>query len=583
MDNDVIGTPTDETKSKLRDFDEQEAYFLLCQIFSYAQATKDYARFQNDLNQWKKRFPIDLFSENLKNKIKYMLSNEFLDTVLKNFMAFDELSRKDPQKGLDKLRKIYASAEKHKNAKTLDKDLDDLYKEYPLKFLKEKYPHIVGVILSKANRERVLQKFDFSDAFRELDAIVAHPDKFRDAKEFTDTIAEWQKTFPVADFKPDYQDKVQKTLDNFLDNKKLAELFPVFDDLDLNNGTVISLELQSSIKNFSAVCKDALHDFFKIVDRNKGDINNLFDWLCRYSPYINDFDSTTKTAIVNNLMSKYAYELPPLGSHYQIPKMDSGAGKLLSLSDFNSIDDTKKESVLQMLGILSTGKSLTSEDIYRLRIINSNVQKVKMIEKAKIEPKLEIFMDKFPEEKLTPNDSIYLESNSDTRVDISIANDVDLTLHNDDNDNLVEEDEQIHTDEPDSFRKSLEVKQVLEKVNYKSDSTSSSDSGSSAGGSGLSTIKAVVIETEEAVIEKECEQEKEKKETSVLQDPIFQKQETKTATILEPIPANDDTEVIANNSEIRTDIEEKTAPTFRERIINKFKFKATSGNDRDDR
>ena len=37
MDNDIIGTITDETKSKLRDFNEQEAYFLLCQIFSYAQ------------------------------------------------------------------------------------------------------------------------------------------------------------------------------------------------------------------------------------------------------------------------------------------------------------------------------------------------------------------------------------------------------------------------------------------------------------------------------------------------------------------------------------------------------------------
>ena len=61
MANDVVDI-TDEVKEKLRDFDEQEAYFLLCEIFSYAQATKDYAKFQIDLNEWKKRYPIDLFS-----------------------------------------------------------------------------------------------------------------------------------------------------------------------------------------------------------------------------------------------------------------------------------------------------------------------------------------------------------------------------------------------------------------------------------------------------------------------------------------------------------------------------------------
>ena len=59
---------SDDVKSKLRDFDEDEAYLLLCEIFSYAQATKNYARFQSDLNEWKRRYPIDLFSDDLKRK-----------------------------------------------------------------------------------------------------------------------------------------------------------------------------------------------------------------------------------------------------------------------------------------------------------------------------------------------------------------------------------------------------------------------------------------------------------------------------------------------------------------------------------
>ena len=122
---------TDEAKNKLRDFDELEAYFLLCEIFSNAQTTKDYARFQSDLAEWKKRYPIDLFSDELKRKIKYMLSKEFIETVLKDFAVFEALSKKDPAKGLEKLRDVLDKAEKHKDPKQLDKDLENLYKEYP--------------------------------------------------------------------------------------------------------------------------------------------------------------------------------------------------------------------------------------------------------------------------------------------------------------------------------------------------------------------------------------------------------------------------------------------------------------------
>ena len=91
MANDVIGEVTDKTKEKLRDFDEQEAYSLLLEIFSNAQATKDYAKFQSELANWKQRYPIDLFSDDLKRKIKYMLSNEFLNKVLEDYVEFNEL------------------------------------------------------------------------------------------------------------------------------------------------------------------------------------------------------------------------------------------------------------------------------------------------------------------------------------------------------------------------------------------------------------------------------------------------------------------------------------------------------------
>lgn len=474
---------TDETRNKLRDFDEQDAYFLLCEIFSLAQATKDYAKFQSDLSEWKKRFNIELFSEEYRRKIKYMLSKEFLDTVLKNFTAFDELSKKDPSKGLEKLRKILDKAEKHKNAKQLDNDLEDLYLEYPLKFLKEKYPHVIGQLLSKSNRTRILEKFDSSLAFKELNSLVEKSQSFKTAEDYKTAIEEWQKLYPTSDFNDKFKGSVEKLLEATLDEKNLQTLFPNVEDLNLSNGQIIPIEVQ---QNISKLNKEALHDFFKIVDKNRDDINGLFNWICQYSQYINSFDLSSKTAIVNALMLRYSYELPPATTQYEIPKMQSGINDLLSMSEFHSIDDTKKQSVLQLLGILSSGLELTHEDIYRLNIINSNVQKVKTIENSKFNQKLDWFMDKFPENKLTLTDEIYLSPVSDTRLEFDVNDDIDLTLHTDENNNVAIETEKKHTDNTDSFKTSLQVDTILEKINSNPTVTGTPDSTGSSGGSAFS-------------------------------------------------------------------------------------------------
>ena len=399
---------TDEVKEKLREFDEEEAFLLLCQIFSYAQATKDYTKFQTDLYEWKKRYPVDLFSEQYRYKIKYMLSKEFLETVLKDFIIFDELSKKDPSVGLEKLRKILSSAEKHKDEKKLDKDLDNLYKEYPLSYLKEKYPHLINQLVGKANREKILQKFDSSLAFNEYKQITEHPDQFKNTDEFKASLEELQKLFPTQDFNEKYKSQVEKLIAEFTDERKLQEIFPTVNELDLTQGEVIPLELHEDIKNIAKVNKDALYDFSKIMGKDSSDINGLFTWLYTYRKYINSLDTDTKNVIVTNLMSKYEKDMPPVGTHYMIPQMDSKPNELLSLKEYSSIDDFKKNAVLQMLGMLATGQELTHEDIYRLGIINSNVEKVKTIEDAKIEEKLDLFIKDFPEDKLTPYDELYV-------------------------------------------------------------------------------------------------------------------------------------------------------------------------------
>lgn len=597
MDNNIIEI-TDETRNKLRDFDEQEAYFLLCEIFSQAQSTKDYAKFQSDLSEWKKRFPVDLFSEEYRRKIKYMLSKEFLDKVLKGFIAFDELSKKDPSKGLEKLRKILKKAEKHKDSKQLDKDLEVLYSEYPLKFLKEKYPHVVSQLLSKSNRTRILEKFDSSLAFKELTNIIEHSQDYNNVNDFKSTIEEWQKIYPTNDFNDKFKGQVEQLLSEYQDDRKLEEIFPTA--LDLSEGEVIPIEIQH---NISKLNKDALHDFFKIVDKNRGDINSLFDWTCKYAKYINSFDVTTKNAIVNNLMMKFAYELPPINTKYQIPKMDSGIDDLLSLSDFQSLDDTKKEVVLQLLGILSNNMELSNEDIYRLQTIDSNVQKARQIEKARIEPKVEFFMENLPEDNLTPTDNIYLGIASDTRAQVEINDHVDLTLHDDTNDNMVVEELHVHTSDPNSFKDTIRITETLERINSGSASSGTADAGATSGGSAVSITSSEVQETEKNTEEildddgndKDASEEKISVPQSYMYSNIKDPEHNIHAIILENEPKMTSKEDVESDVSDEETLHKATIldpistphnsrkPTFRERIADIIQKKPRTSGDREDR
>jgi len=502
--------PEKTTEEKTRDFDEEEAFLMLVQIFSEAQATKNYAKFQSDLAHWKRYYDIELFSDKYRTRIRYMLSIEFLEKVLKDYLAFDELSKKDPNQGLEKLRKILRKAEKHKDSKQLDKDLDSLYKEFPLKYLIEKFPHITGQLLSKSNRTRILEKFDSSLAFKELSNIIERPQLFKDINEFKETLEEWQKLYPLEDFNEKYKDQTEKLLSETLEQRRLNELFPTSLELDLNQGEIVQLGLGDTFKNISLISKDALHDFFKITNQNKGDINGLFKWICTYSRYINGFDNSVKIAIVDSLMGKYGTELPSSRTKYSIPKMETGKNDYISLKEMTLIDDTKKQVVLQFLGILASEKQLTAKDLDRLEIIDSNVAKVEQIKKAKIEPKLSLFLEKLPENKLTPSDPDYIKTSPET-----------------------------------SFKDTLKTEITpLERVSTTSNSSISSSS-STSGGSGGTSLAIPVSEEPADKTDKEKEESKTDKEKT-------SKKENKPAPIQAVILENTDNNGINKKTTMET-------------------------------
>lgn len=142
--------------------------------------------------------------------------------------------------------------------------MENLYSEYPLKYLTEKYPHIVPMLVSKSNRTRILEKFDSELAFKELTSIVEHPENYSSKEDFKATISEWQKLYPTYDFNDEYKSEVDRTLSNSLDENNLSKIFSSL-ELNLSEGQIITIDPT----NLSKVSKDALYDFFKIVDKIK--------------------------------------------------------------------------------------------------------------------------------------------------------------------------------------------------------------------------------------------------------------------------------------------------------------------------
>lgn len=380
--NDIIDTSNSEALKKVlekeADFDEEEAYYELCEIIALAQKTGNYTKFQNDLNQWKKHYPIELFSDKYKSKIKYMLSEEFLDSILKNYLAFEKYSKLDPNKQLDKFRKIFAKAEHHKDEKRLDAELTAFYKDYPLEYLKEKFPHIIARLTSKSYIEKILQKFDSREAYEEFVAVIYTPKNYSSLSDFEAAIKPLQEKYPLNDFSKEYRSK----LEPLLAESSLKQIFETanesttleFDDLD--EGTIIDLEDSKALSSGVFNQKAAYFELLEIM-KNPNDVNGVFDWTYKYMRFINGFDDYHKGVILSTLLPYYKI---PKQHDYRIPIMDSKSHDYLSFKEYQSIDEIKMAAIIQYLAIISTTGNLTNDDIENLETIHSNSIKAQVVD-----------------------------------------------------------------------------------------------------------------------------------------------------------------------------------------------------------
>jgi len=411
--NDVVDKKTPETLEKLQekniDFDEEEAYYELCEIIAMARQTGDYVRFQNDLQEWKKFYPIESFSEKYKSKIKYLLSEQFLNSILKDYLIFVKCSQMDPSKQLDKLKKIYHRAEQHKDGKKLDSELKAFYQDYPLKYLKDKFPHIIAKLTSNSYREKVLQKFDSTEAYDEFAKLVYDSHHYSSLEDLKVDLKPLQEKYPLEDFSPDYRQKIEVLLqEDFL--KQIIESKESSSELnldDLASGTVIRLddEEKTSSSNYTGILnqKTAYFELLEIM-KNPNNVNGIFNWTYTYMKYIGKFDDYHKGLILSTLLPYYPF---PKQNHYHIPIMKSNGH--LSFDEYLSIHEIKKASIFQFLAIISTKGNLANIDMERLESIHTNSVKAEII--TVISDELDVFGQKVEDSSisLTLSDPSYFK------------------------------------------------------------------------------------------------------------------------------------------------------------------------------
>ena len=311
-------------------------------------------------------------------------------------------------------------------------------------------------------------------------------------------------------------------------------------------------------------------------------------------------------------MNRYGKELPTSQAYFYIPKMDNN--NEISLAEFNSINDTKKMAVLQLLGILSSGRELTHEDRYNLDIINKNSQKAKMIEEANVDQQVEDFMKEIPENELTEFDNITAKEDLKAEIEykdtvIELSNNIEgetiqighKEQENDEkeqeepyaeseakpeiqviensnekepevqNEEVKEETQNVAEEKP-SFRENLKVEGVeLERVESANNTSTNNTTGAtSSGGGGGVSISRDIPEINEKKIEENEEEDKEKEETiennpvdSFNNNMVIENEQPKVeAVIIEAKPeiAKHDGEEQVEAVEIQTKIIEEDKP-----------------------
>lgn len=394
---------TNKNSPKEPSFDEYRAYEELRMIFVIAIETQDFTTLESRIAAWEKRYPLAEFTdEDIIRKIKAILNKDFLSRLIGDYLAAKILHEQEKQKEFyDSLKSIIDTAKKSKDYKTAQKEIrkwknnlhDNGFNLYSFDRL---YRARICTLLLLPSRELDNQE-QATDELKRLKETGSS----MNSDEYFAAISNWQNKYSISDFPEKLQKELnaittevfdsisqKRTSENAISEiegilaskdiplpaNAIAAILSKYDYSRFDADTtarirVLSMEalsIQESILNdgipnidlsklptISPVEAQALTSLRDILNKTPHDMDTILNWI-----YVNrkiNYSGFARETIVKQF-SSVGYIIPEQSS-YSIPEINSD----LSYKDFSKINDIRKNVILNYLGLISQGNTLSIE------------------------------------------------------------------------------------------------------------------------------------------------------------------------------------------------------------------------------
>lgn len=410
-------------KEKELEIDEEKAYFELCQIISEAIQTQDANLLEIRINEWKRKYPYNKFSKNLKAKIDYILNqyySELIEYIIKTIKTQEEKKKFNQSKSLVELYKIIKSTN---DIKDLKKKVDKWKSNYPIDDFMKMYKSKVQRYTSQKYLEE--NSFDTEKAFYDLYYMLKTNSTFEELKE---KVFIWEKDYSIGEkYSTDDFKKHSSNVKALLDEEYLYSISKEDEKEDSVQAKENSLALQTaSFGAFTQVLKS-------------GNMSKVIEWI--YKNRNISFNNFYK----EQLVSKTAFKFPISMLENKKFKMDLNKTGL-SFEEYQNIDSSRKYVIAMFINNLMKEKA-QSETTFQAAFTKSELAKSFKMTKE------DITKNKYNEEKSNESISTDIELNkNDNQIIIDLNNNFENIKDTNTQENLnVKLDDNIIKDEEPLF------------------------------------------------------------------------------------------------------------------------------------
>ena len=320
---------------KLNEIDEEKAYLELCQIIAEAIQTQDINLLQYRIYEWKRKYPYEKFSKNLKAKIDYLLNqyySEVINQILKSIKQRREKKDFNQRKALIKLYKMIKETN---DIKELNKKINEWKKEYPVNDFMEMYKKRVKKYTSRKYLEE--NAFDTNKAFYDLCHLFKANATYEELK---DKVLVWEKDYSIGEqFKVDDFNKKSIEVKRMLDDEYLYSISKEDEKEDTLRRRKASVAIQAA----------RFEEFMKVIE--KGNMAKIVEWI--YKNRNVEFGGFYKEQIITKTSVKFPFS-----------KLENTTLKLnlnergLSFCEYQTIDESRRYIITEFIKYLVKDKKL---------------------------------------------------------------------------------------------------------------------------------------------------------------------------------------------------------------------------------